>query len=84
MVLSSDLWVKESGNVKGREKLICQCMPLFFAIFPSTLHFYSSLPLSFLTLLLGSFSFLFSVFFLLSPYVPSVPIHGYLFSFYTT
>ena len=33
MVLCSDLWVKESGNVEGREKLVYRCMPLFLLYF---------------------------------------------------
>ena len=33
MVLCSDLWVKKSGNVEGREKLVYRCMPLFLLYF---------------------------------------------------
>ena len=33
MVSSSDLWFKESGNDKGREKLVYQYMPLFLPCF---------------------------------------------------
>ena len=33
MVLCSNLWVKESENVEGREKLVYHCMPLFLPYF---------------------------------------------------
>ena len=92
MVLGSRLWVKESGNVKGREKLIYWCMPLFLP-YPSLPYvFCSSLSLGFLVLfLLGFFSLFFSlcVFFLHLPLVPLffffflATVHGYIYPLYT-
>ena len=69
MVLSFDLWVKESGNFEGREKLVYQCMPLFLSYFFLSYIFTFTCHLVFLfSFVRFLFLFLLCVFPLLSVY----------------
>ena len=79
MVLSSDLWVKESGNFEGREKLVYQCMPLFLSYFFLSYIFTFTCHLVFLfSFVRFLFLFLLSVFFLFSLYIPLAYCYSWL------
>ena len=78
MVLNFDLWVRKSGNVEGREKLVHQCMPLFLPYF--FLSYVFTLPYH----LVFIFSFVNFLFFSTLHVFPSLSIYSLLLLFMAT